>query len=364
MMTTYEQWVESLGLPIHKGYYNQDLRTVEMGWWEERGCNAAFIQMAGQEGVGEARVTGIPPGKTTQPCKFALDEVFYVLEGTGLTTVGGAEQSARKTFEWQEHSLFLIPRQSFYQLTNAQGDKPAKILSFNYLPPAMQAVGDPEFFFNNPYVSSRRDVLSEDFYSEAKAQPNEQIGSYFYGRRNIWYGNFFPDMRVWDKLDPYRERGSGGHVVSIRFPNSPHTGHMSVFPSRTYKKAHRHGPGIFIVIPAGEGFSVMWEEGKEKIFCPWHEASCFVPPNQWFHQHFNVGSAPARYLALSPLRIVPGSGSERVRDPRDQIEYPDEDPWIRETFKKELGKRGLTSLMPEEAYKDRDYKWEYAEGKD
>ncbi len=348
-MANYEQWVESLGLPIHKGYYNEDLRTVEMGWWEERGCNTAFIQIAGQEGVGETRVTGIPPGKTTLPWKFALDEVFYVLEGKGLTTVWGDEQRDRKTFEWQKHSLFLIPHQSFRQLTNAQGDKPATLLSYNYLPLAMQAIQDPEFFFNNPYVLSQGDGL-EDFYSEAKEQPTER-GGY------RWYGNFFPDMRVWDKINPQRTRGAGSRSVMIQFPNSPNTAHMAVFPSRTYKKAHRHPAGYFIVIPAGEGYSVMWEEGKEKIFIPWHEGSCFVPPNRWYHQHFNVGAAPARYLALHPPPFMTGFTQG------EDIEYPDEDPWIRQTFEKELAKRDLTSLMPEEAYKDRDYQWEFAESK-
>ena len=71
-------------------------------------------------------------------------------------------------------------------------------------------------------------------------------------------------MRAWDRLDPFRHRGAGGHVVSIRFPRSPIWSHMSVFPARTYKKAHRHGPGILIVIPSGEGFSVgiasAWEQ--------------------------------------------------------------------------------------------------------
>ncbi len=360
MMATYDEWVESLGLPIHKGYYIEDLRTVEMGWWEERGCNAAFLQLAGMDRA-ESKVMGIPPGKTTLPWNFALDEVFYVLEGKGLTTVWGAEQGARKTFEWQKHSLFLISRQSFHQLTNAQGDKPATLLSYNCLPAVIQAAGDPEFFLNNPYLSSHGDVLSEDFYSEAKAEESEWGGAGF----NTWYGNFFPDLRVWDKIKPYKHRGAGGHRVGILFPNSPHTAHMSTFPSRTYKKAHRHGPDFFIVIPAGEGYSVLWKEGKEKIFCPWHEASCFIPPDQWFHQHFNVGPAPARYLALSPPRLFERrrpSERERVQgQTRDQIEYSDEDPWIRQTFEKELAKSGLTSLMAEEAYKDRDYQWEYAE---
>ena len=61
---TYDRWMETIGIPIHKGYYIEDLRTVELGWWEERQCNSAFIQLMGQEGVSSARVTEIAPGKT------------------------------------------------------------------------------------------------------------------------------------------------------------------------------------------------------------------------------------------------------------------------------------------------------------
>jgi hypothetical protein len=44
---------------------------------------------------------------------------------------------------------------------------------------------------------------------------------------------------------------------------------------------------------------------------------------------------------------------------REQIEYVDEEPWVREKFQEKLSKRGLTSLMPEEAYRNRDYEWAY-----
>ena len=84
---TYDEWMESIGLPVHKGFYIEDVRTLELEWWEERQCKAAFIQLMGQEGVSSARVTEIPPGKTLPPIKFALDELVYVADGRGLTTV-------------------------------------------------------------------------------------------------------------------------------------------------------------------------------------------------------------------------------------------------------------------------------------
>lgn len=358
---TYDRWMQAQGIPIHKGFYIEDLRTLELGWWEERQCNAAFIQLMGQEGVSSARITEIPAGKTLPPMKFSLDECVYVVDGRGLTTIWAGEGKPKKSFEWQQHSMFLVPHNYYRQFSNMQGDKPVRLLHYSYLPMAMSALQEPEFFFGNPFQS---DGAAEegDLYSEAK-MVQAQTGDEYLGLRVFWYGNFFPDMRAWDKLDANVRRGAGGKSVFIQFPGSEMTAHMSVFAAQTYKKAHRHGPGRVIVIPAGEGYSVMWEEGKEKIFCPWHECSMLVPPNKWFHQHFNAGGSLARYLALHPPMQFHGH-AEKIEDrAKDQIEYPDEDPWIRQKFEEELGKRGLKSLMPGEAYTNRNYEWSKKMGK-
>jgi quercetin dioxygenase-like cupin family protein len=347
----YERWTTSLEVPIYRGFHIEDLRTIELGWWPQRGCKTAFIQLAGQEGVVEARVTEIPPGETLPAWKFVLDEAVYVLEGRGLTTVW-ASSIPKKSFEWQSPSLFLIPRGCYRQFSNVQGDRPVRLLHYNYLPVAMTMNPDPRLYFELPYECP--ELLQADerqLYSVAARASG--------GRGASWRGNLFTDLARWDQLVPHRKRGGGGHVVDISFPNSEMNGHMSVFPPGTYKKGHRHGPGTVITIPSGEGYSILWPEGGEKVIVPWHEASMFVPPNRWFHQHFNVSATPVRYLALHPMPQVTG-GTENVEDlARDQIEYSDEEPWIREKFTAELAKRGLKSLMPDEAYRKRDFQWSY-----
>ena len=90
-------------------------------------------------------------------------------------------------------------------------------------------------------------------------------------------------------------------------------------------------------------------------------ADDFVPPDRRWHQHFNAGATPARYLTLHPPRhrLFGGGrrGEEKVLEP--DIEYPDEDPIIRQTFEAELAKRGVRSRMPEAAYRDRSFEWPY-----
>lgn len=359
----YDDWMESIGIPIYRGHHVEDLRTVELGWWEQRQAFGAFLHLKGMEGVSEARVMEIPAGKSSPPLKLAIGELVYVLEGQGLTTVWREGSAKRHTFEWSERNLFHLPRHLTHQIHNASGDKPVRLLHYNYLPVAMSVVPDPDFFFDNPFQAKAGLGDSEELFAEPQEvrnprRPEAPIGVY-------WTGNFFPDMGQWDKLASFKDRGAGGHAVFMRFTDAEMGAHMSVFSPGLYKKAHRHGPGRVIVIPAGEGYSLLWKnKGDEKIVCPWHEATVFVPPEGWYHQHFNTGTGAARYLALGPLPQFRGKG-ETMQDRADQqIEYPDEDPWVRRKFESELAKNGVKTGMPDECYRNRDYKWSYGDEKD
>lgn len=352
----YDRWMESQGIPIYRDYFIEDGRTIELGHWAERGHDAAFLQLAGQEGVSEARISEIAPGGSIKPFKFALEEVVYVLSGRGVATVW-AEGGDKRSFEWTARSMFVIPPNHWVEYSNMAGDQPARLLSYNNLPIAMSTMKDAGFFFNNPYTGAGED---DAFYSEAVVV-EQSTG--LQGRvRNYWVGNFFPDLGAWDRLVPFKGRGAGGTTVFMQFPGSELTAHMSVFPSRTYKKGHRHGPAFVIVIPSGEGFSVMWKDGEEKVFIPWHEGSIFVPPNRWFHQHFNVGGEPGRYFAFHPLPQLTGTADDLADIRANQFEYHEEDPEIRKTFAAELAKRGLTSAMPPECYTDPNFLFENEKG--
>lgn len=352
---TYDQWMDDQGIPIHRGYYIADLRTAELAWWKARGCNAAFIQLVGQEGVTSTRIIEISPGATLTMPKTAFDEIAYSLNGHGLTSIEGVN-GGKSQFEWQPHSMFTIPRHRAYQMTNADGTKPARVLFFNYLPMAMSAVPDPAFYFNNPFESGHE--VTSDFYAEAKMVKPSDAGDAYLGKRVYWYGNFFPNMQAWDRMNDNAHRGGGASTsVYCQFPDTELSAHMSEFGARTYKKAHRHGPGRAIIIPVGEGYSIMWEEGKEKVVIPWHECSMFVPPNRWFHQHFNIGERPARYLAMHPPMQFHGHAEKVTDRAKDQIEYVDEEPEVRQRFEEELAKRGLTSKLDPKVYEERDFDW-------
>jgi hypothetical protein len=129
--------------------------------------------------------------------------------------------------------------------------------------------------------------------------------------------------------------------------------HISQFPIGTYKKCHRHGPGAHVIILSGEGYSLMWPEGEEPTRYDWEVGSMIVPPNLWYHQHFNTGNSPARYLAFKyegvAIRNAQGVPkawiSQRIGG--DQIDYADEKTEVRTMFAEALAKIGLESQMGE-----------------
>jgi quercetin dioxygenase-like cupin family protein len=350
----YDEWMAAKGLPVYRGHFVPDTRTIELAHWAERECDAAFIQLVGQEGVSEARITQIAPGQTLPPYRMAIDEIVYVISGSGQTRLWSQDSRPGDghSFEWNERALFLVPAHESRQFANVSGDTPVRLLHYNYLPLAMSLIPDQDFFFANPYTrQAGRDDLRKAFSDAQLVNDGRNQWRPGAPKSAYWYGNFFPDMRSWDKLDSNASRGAGGKTVRIHFADSAMGCHMSVFDATTYKKAHRHGPGRVIVIPSGEGYSLLWgREGDERVVVPWQENALFVPPDRWFHQHFNLGRAKARYLALHPPRQFHGYAEDPRDRAKDQIEYPDEDAWIRERFEQELAARGLTSGMPKDSY--------------
>jgi mannose-6-phosphate isomerase-like protein (cupin superfamily) len=354
----HDFWIESLGLPLHTGYYIDDLSRVPLAHWAERGVDTAFVQLEGQQGITETRVSEVPPRAVLPAVRLAFDEVVYVIQGRGATTVGHPG-GQRKSFEWQANSMFLLPRHQFHQFSNTSGSQPARLLHYNYFPLILSASPDARAFMTTAVDThqAQPEIDLEALYAEPSLRAADANGTFWARRAQAWVGSFFPDMSAWDKLTVNQGRGAGGRSVIVEFPNSEIWCHMSMFPSRTYKKAHRHGPGRAIVIPAGEGYSEMWPEGGEKVLAPWKPGSLITPPDRWFHQHFNVGGNPARYVAFHPPLLFDGH-AERVEDrQRDQIEYVHEDPRVRAHFESELAQRGLTSLVPPEAYARAEFEW-------
>ncbi len=338
--SAYDLWVQSEGIPIIKGYYIADLNEVSLGPWERKGGSGAFINLEGSEGSTDGYVCEIPPGKNLKPQHHLFEEMIYILSGRGATTIWN-EGGPKQTFEWQQGSLFAIPINAWHQHFNGQGDKPARYLAATNAPMVVSLFHNMDFILKDTFVFKDRYSGEQDYFTNQ--------GQFFSSRDRIWETNFVPDVRT-AKLYEWKERGASG--VNVRYELSDNTmaAHISRFPKGTYKKGHRHGPGANVIIVSGEGYSLMWAEGQPKMKIDWKEGSILVPPDRWFHQHFNTGVEPAKYLALrmGSRKNILGKIfriDESVSTGGDQIEYKEQDPEVEKIFSEELAKKGLKSEM-------------------
>jgi quercetin dioxygenase-like cupin family protein len=342
--TPYQKWIEAQGVPILREFYLEDLRKVELAPWDWKGGRGAYLNLIGTGDVNDGYLSEIAPGRSLKPQRMLFEEMIFVVEGNGSTSIWNDEKK-KISFEWREGSLFSPPVNTWRQHFNGSGARPARLLAVTSAPPMINFFRNLDFVLNNPFsFDDRFDADPEGFSGKGEA--------YQIKERHIWDTNFIPDVRSLP-LHGWKQRGAGGSNIMIELSDNSMGAHISQFPVGTYKKAHRHGPGAHVIIIGGQGYSLMWPEGTPPQRFDWRDGSVVVPPERWFHQHFNTGANPARYLALRaggrkhprPWGAKSYAVDESVKSGGDQIEYQDEDPQIRRMFEAELAKQGVDCRM-------------------
>jgi uncharacterized RmlC-like cupin family protein len=327
-------WVEGQGVPISEGFSVEDLTKLPVASWGDTGLKAHFLNLVGACGVDDAWVCEIPPGGQSKPRHHVYDMMVYILSGRGAASVW-LPGKKKQTFEWQRRSIFAIPLNASYEFYNGSGSEPARFIAVTTAPLIMNMVPDHDFIFNNRRVFSQFYNGQEDYFSAE----GEHAG------QTLWKANFIADC-VSHQTDDYQQRGAGGTNMHFSLGGSLLRAHVSDFSPGTYKKAHRHGPGAHVFIVKGAGYSLNWHEGKGRVQVDWKDGSLYVPPNLWWHQHFNPYPENARYLAITlghisqdliPMRTRGGGLGEGG----DQMDYEEQDPWIMQHFQEECAKRGV-----------------------
>jgi oxalate decarboxylase/phosphoglucose isomerase-like protein (cupin superfamily) len=336
--TPYERWVRSEGLDIIPAQYVRNLRTVDLKPWSSRGGSGVFINHDASRHSNDCYVCEIPPGKDLTPRRQIFEEMILVLGGRGSTTVWN-NVGQRITFEWKDGAIFAIPLNCWHQHFNGSGQEPARYVAVTFAPSVINMYDDLDFVFENGHDFKKRFSGEADYF----AAKGEQKGF-------LLQTNFVPDA-VNLPLIAAKERGAGGGHIRFHMARGALASHISQFPVGTYKKGHMHGPGAHVIVLSGEGYSLMWQEGQEPERYDWQPGTLIVPPNATFHQHFNTGPKPARYLAFkhsSPRNKqgVPMSWISR-RLGGNQIDYADETPVVRSMFERSLAKHGLKTGMVE-----------------
>src|SRR5437764_4612769 len=341
----YLRFVRSEGLDVISAQYVPNLRTVELKTWARKAGKGVFINHEASRTSNDCYVCEIAPGKKLEPQHHLFEEMILILSGRGSTTVWN-NAGARITFEWKAGSIFAIPLNCWYQHFNGSGQEVVRFVAVTNFPSVINLYEEVDFVFGFSYDFKSRFSGEPDYFSAKGEQEGFLLRT-----------NFVADA-INLPLITAKERGAGGGHIRFNMAKGSIASHISQFPFGPYKKAHAPGPGAHVIVLTGEGYSLMWPEGEEPRRYDWKYGTLIVPPNAWFHQHFNSGPTPARYLAFkhsSPRNKqgVPMSWISR-RVGGNQIDYADEKQIVRQLFTEALARHGLTPRM------DRVYQAELA----
>ena len=350
----YLDWISAEGVPVVQDY-GIYLFDVETAMWPRYGMKGAVCHCEGRGDFASMFLFEIAPGGSSTPQRHLYEEVIYVLEGTGSTQIEFADGS-RRSFEWGPRSLFAVPINARHRHFNGSGQNRALFVTTTDMPLLMNLFHNEKFIFDTDFEFSERTGKSQYYAGEGDlimVRPGN----------HMWETNFVPDLEQ-IALTEWDARGAGSSIILFVLADGNMHAHISEMPVGTYKKAHRHGSGAHVMIVAGSGYSLFWWEDKQDFKrLDWKHGMVFPPPEKQWHQHFNTGASPARYLATSmgsiryPLtarkRRSTGSTTKggdiavatSTRKGGDQIEYEDQDPRIHRMFIAELRGAGGVSKM-------------------
>jgi len=123
---TYNAWQQAQKIPINRGFFIEDLRKIEVAPWDLKGGLGAFINLEGAGGTNDGYVCEIPPGTKLKPQKHLYEEMVYILDGHGATSVW-QRNGKKQTFEWHPGSLFAIPLNAEYNISTGRVTPPSDI---------------------------------------------------------------------------------------------------------------------------------------------------------------------------------------------------------------------------------------------
>jgi len=348
LIDSYREWAAHQHVPIVEGVA-LDLTAVETAPWPRLGggCHAAFIELRGRGDFVGLTVIDIPPGGATDLARHLFDDVFFVLSGHGSASIQAGDGQTH-SFEWGPRALFSPPLNAPYRLFNTSGRETVRLVCANDLPFLFNVFRNEAFLFDNAFAFPERAGRQGYFAGEGDflaLKPG----------RHMWETNFVPDLGALS-LPDWEARGAGSKNIKIILSDSSMHAHTSEMPVGAYKKGHRHGPGAHVFAVTGRGYTLMWNEGDAEFERhEWRHGFVFAPPDGMFHQHFNTGNEPARYLALSlgSHRYPVLAAKVRLKQSPDtsiheggaQIDYDSQDPRIHAMWLRDLAEVGVASRM-------------------
>ncbi len=353
--TAYERFLGTEELPVYTGWAANTF-TLDVKPWKRhgKGVSGAYVNLEGTGGAVDNWVMEIAPGAATKPIRHMYDENVLILTGEGETHIWRESAPDKKAIiHWRKGTLFAPPLNAYHQHFN-KGSEPARLAAETALPLILDIYRNRDFVFNNPFDFQERYASQPDYFDPENSvnygpNTNHHSLSIVNLVRNVWTMRLFNAGQGYKDVDRH-----------LNMSSSSIGSHVEQFPVGTYERAHYHNAGATIVLLSGTGYSLLWPsaigdtpwkdgKGDQVHRTNWESGVLFVPPTSWYHQHFNNGKEPARFIRLgSP----PGNesypiGAEGLKSrTNSQLSFKDEDPYVRELLAQEMTANGAAIQMP------------------
>lgn len=111
------------------------------------------------------------------------------------------------------------------------------------------------------------------------------------------------------KLRAWPQMGDGVNGLYLRLADyQTSDARILEIPARgkTTSQRHLYEQGIYFM--GGPGHTIIQQEGAQPQHFNWQAGTFFASPTYWYHQHFNPGATPARYLSINMPDLLSNLG--------------------------------------------------------
>ena len=351
--SAYEKFIGGEGVPVISGFGVRSFGEIPMTAWARLGCDGAYLQFFGSDGVLGMYAGKIPAGGSTLPERHLYEKIVYILQGEGVAEIQQRDRVPQNML-WRGGSLFSPPLNALHRLIN-HSDQPAQFLAVTTAPVALDHYRNEQFIFHNEFVFNERYDGALDYF---QASDERYRGTDY--REWIHQTNFVPDVSVLGRERPGAKKR---RIKIARFEMAKNSlvGQLVEWPVGRYRRAHCRSGAVALLILRSSGYSLMWPShlgtqpyqnrlADQVVRLDWAPGSIFSPPPNWFHQHFNTGAEAAQTLAFFcgseefPLswRTDGANAARFTRSNQDgALDLSSDDPSIRLMYEAELAKNGI-----------------------
>jgi uncharacterized RmlC-like cupin family protein len=318
----YQAWLRKVSteIPIFGQENVDDVATLPLRPWPQmgQGVTGEYLRFQGHQII-DGRIVEIPAGGHTFGKRLFCEQDIYIIGGSGYTILQ-QEGKQEQRFSWGRGDLFSVPLNVRHMHFSNSGSS-ARMLIITSFPMILNLLGDEKFIFENPFVTADRYDGAADYFSPRENEEGLLVRTNLV--RNI--------QGIRTRSFEYRGKGNTTFRPQMA-GNRMLCAHVSEIPPKAYKKAHRQSGEAFVLVLSGAGYSLAWPEGAwyKKGRVNWNKGTLFSPPPYWYHQNFNPGPEPARYLAINTPTPVRNLGLRFS----DQLEVDLEE--VRREWEKEL----------------------------